>query len=137
MNDKLHKLCSDISVSIYEHAYEIRRVMNLCGDESRFWKATVCGSKRVYNEFHKELDNSTPTLFDEFSERDSKFYTYKLPIDGEDVMKTFNIGPSAKVKEILDKIFTFTLINTDKTSRKDCLDYLNYLKLLEDNYANF
>ena len=133
MNDKLHKLCTDISVSIYEHAYEVRRVMNLCGDEDSFWKATVCGSIRVYNEFHKVLYVDTPTLFDEFSERDSKFYTYKLPIDGEDVMKAFNIEPSAKVKEILDKVFTFTLINTDRTSRKDCMDYLNYLK----NYENF
>ena len=111
--------------------------MNLCGDEDSFWKATVCGSKRVYNEFHKEDYNGVPTLFEEFSERDSKFYTYKLPIDGEDVMKTFNIGPSAKVKEILDKVFTFTLINTDKTSRKDCLDYLNYLKKVKDDFGEF
>ena len=133
MNDKLHKLCTDICVSIYEHAYEVRRIMNLCGDEDSFWKATVCGSIRVYNEFHKEDYNGAPTLFEEFSERDSKFYTYKLPIDGEDVMKVFNIEPSPKVKKILDRVFTFALINTDKTSRKDCLDYLTYLKQTEDN----
>ena len=137
MNDKLHELCTDISVSIYEHAYEIRRIMNLCGDEHSFWKATVCGSKRVYNEFHKELDNSTPTLFEEFSERDAKFYDYKLPIDGEDVMRVFNIEPSPKVKKILDRVFTFALINTDKTSRKDCLDYLTYLKKIEDEFGDF
>lgn len=138
MNNKLHELCTDECIAFEERTYEVRRIMNLCGNEDRFWNTTVCGSKTVYYTFHNnEYDLDELSLFEEFSERDSKFYTYKLPIDGEDVMKTFNIGPSAKVKEILDKVFTFTLINTDKTSRKDCIDFLNYLKKVKDDFGEF
>lgn len=134
MNDKLHELCTDMCVSLYEHAYEVRRIMNLCGNAERFWNTTVCGSKRVFNEFNYVGDDLLDiSLFEEFNEKDSKFYDYKLPIDGEDVMRVFNIEPSPKVKKILDRVFTFALINTDKTSRKDCLDYLTYLKQTEDN----
>ena len=134
MNDKLHELCTDVSIDFEERKYEVRRIMNLCGNEDRFWNTTICGSKDVYYTFHdNEYDLDELSLFEEFSERDAKFYDYKLPIDGEDVMRVFNIEPSPKVKKILDRVFTFALINTDKTSRKDCLDYLTYLKQTEDN----
>ena len=137
MNEKLYKLCTDISVSLYEHSYEVRRIMNLCGSKERFYNATICGSKRVYYEFQIAWDMSTPSLFEEFDEEDSMFYTYKLPIDGNDVMEVFNIEPSKKVKKILDKVFTFVLINTDKTSKEDCMNYLKYLKKTEDEFGDF
>ena len=53
-------------------------------------------------------------------------------------MEVFNIGPGAEVKKILNSVFNFALINTDKTSRNDCLDFLKYLKEIEDDeWYNF
>lgn len=137
MNENLHELCSDISVYIEEHDYEVRRVMNSCGSYDRFYYATICGSKKVYNVFHD--DKFSPiSLFDEYDEKYEKYYHYKLPITGDDVMEVFNIGPCAEVKKILNSVFNFALINTDKTSRNDCLDFLKYLKEIEDDeWYNF
>lgn len=134
MNDKLYKYCTDISISIYEHAYHIREIMNLCGNSKLFYDVTVCGSLRVFSEFHGKFSGCEheQTMFEEFDENYKKYYTYKLPVNGEDVMEIFNIKPSSKVKNILNNVFLFTMLNTEETSREHCINYLKYLKKCED-----
>ena len=130
MNEKLHKICTDICVSLYENFYKVREIMNKCGSKKDFYNAVICGSERVFYEFlNCDYGN---TLFDELDEKYSMFYDYKLPVDGNDVMETFNIEPSSKVKELLNKIFMFVCVNPDKNTREDCLNYVKYMKKTEN-----
>ena len=58
---------------------------------------------------------------------EKKYLTYKLPVDGEDVMRVANIQPGPKVKEYLDRLLKFAFANPDYCEREDILNYLRYL----------
>jgi hypothetical protein len=52
------------------------------------------------------------------------FFTYKLPVDGNDVMAVLNIGPSKEVKEALDRLWMFAFVNPQHSDRSNLLNYL-------------
>lgn len=133
---ELESICNQIYIAIEEKQYSIRKIMNQCGNKELFLLSTIIGSDKVRDVFHTTTFDM-PTLFEEFDDLDKMFYTYKLPIDGEDVMKVFNINPSAEVKKILDRVFMFACVNPDNSGREDCFNYLKSLKKIKDEWGEY
>lgn len=114
----------------------VRRVMNECGDSDLFLFATAIGDEEVADYFCERDDNGN-SMFDEYNESEEKFYTYKLPITGEDVMEIFGIEPGKTVKEVLNKTLNFVFVNPFKSSREDCLAFVKYLKEIKDAWGEY
>ena len=51
------------------------------------------------------------------------YFEYKLPVDGNDVMKALNIEPGKKVKEALDMLLQEAFKNHDLT-KEDCIQLI-------------
>lgn len=134
-NKELNDICTNICVAIEEQTYKIRKIMNQCGNSKRFHATTIIGSYKVTTEFNEPNYFNNLTLFEEFDFNDYMFYTYKLPVDGFDIMKIFEIEPGKEVKEILDKTFNFVCVNPHKSSKKDCIDYIIYLKKIKEQWG--
>lgn len=111
--------------------YLSRKVMNDCGDERRFLTTTIIGSAELYHEFHaayKDGFDGDSSLYDYLIEHEKEYFTYEIPITGEDVMSELGIGPCEKVGKALDRLKKFAFINKDHKSREDLLGYLKYIK---------
>ena len=54
---------------------------------------------------------------------DKSYFEYKLPVDGNDVMKALNIEPGKKVKEALDMLLQEAFKNHDLT-KEDCIQLI-------------
>ena len=63
-----------------------------------------------------------------------KMFGYKLPINGEDVMRELNLKPGVVVKNILDKFIKMSFVNPNIT-RETCLKQLPsvYKQILNEN----
>lgn len=111
--------------------YLSRKVMNECGTERKFLTSTLVGSYEVYNEFHSFLSDDYDdysTLYYHLLEYEKEYFTYEIPVTGEDVMSELEIGPCEKVGKALDRLKKFAFINKDHKSREDLLGYLKYIK---------
>lgn len=111
--------------------YLSRKVMNECGTERKFLVSTLIGSYDVYYEFHSFISedyDEYSTLYDHLLEYEKEYFTYELPLTGEDVMTELGIGPCEKVGKALDRLKKFAFINKDHKSREDLIGYLKYIK---------
>lgn len=111
--------------------YLSRKVMNECGDERRFLTATIIGSAELYHEFHSLISDpydDDSSLFETLLESEGEYFTYELPLTGEDVMDELGIGPCEKVGKALDRLKQFAFINKFNKSKEDLLNYLRYIK---------
>ena len=115
--------------------------MNECGDTETFLWATIVGSAEVLHCFHDwELwknwfDTKSwegKNFFTYLDENQSEFYTYKIPIDGNDVMEIFGIGPGKDVKTYLLMTRTNALILGKCLNREQCLEFLRGRKKVQD-----
>ena len=110
-----------------DYSHIVRRVMNDCGTDRRFLTATIIGSPKLYHEFHTVCEDGFDgysSLYDSVIEHEKKYFTYKLPVDGNDVMEVLGIGPSKEVKEALDRLWMFAFINPEYTDRENIMNYL-------------
>lgn len=135
-NEKLEKVIYEKEDYLENMESLIRRVMNECGDSDTFCLACGIGDGTVADYF-LERDYDGNTVFEEYDEYQKKFYTYKLPVTGEDVMEIFGIGPGKKVKEVLTKTLNFVFVNPSKSSKEDCIDFVKYLKQLDDEWGKY
>lgn len=72
-----------------------------------------------YDYFMKQLDN--------------KFFGYKLPISGDDIMSTLHIAPCREVKLIMDKLVKQAYHNPN-LDREQCIKQITYIaKQIEKN----
>ena len=106
-----------------------RKYANICGSQERMQIMLSCGDeldKSYYFEKYDDYDSYLPCLFDELCSREDvkMFFTYKLPVDGNDVMAVLNIGPSKEVKEALDRLWMFAFVNPQHSDRSNLLNYL-------------
>ena len=117
----------------------IRKVMNECGNTDTFIRCISIGDLKIASYFfdYNEYTDDYNSIFDELNDSESKFYNYKLPITGEDVMEIFNIEPGRKIKEILDKTLRFVYVNPQKSDRESCLDFVKYLKQIKDKWNEY
>lgn len=114
-----------------DYSHIVRKVMNDCGDERRFLTATIIGSVELYHEFHTVCEDGYhgyDSLYDSIIEHEKEYFTYEIPVTGEDVMSELEIGPCEKVGKALDRLKQFAFINKDHKSREDLLGYLKYIK---------
>lgn len=111
--------------------YLSRKVMNECGTERKFLVSTLIGSYDVYYEFHSFLSDDYDdysSFYDHLLEYEKEYFTYEIPVTGEDVMSELGIGPCEKVGKALDRLKKFAFINKDHKTREDLIGYLKYLK---------
>lgn len=105
-----------------------RRFMHKCGSERRMkYMLLIDGDT---NDIFFDWDRNywdEGCLFNQYSKENEKFYTYKLPVDGNDVMRVLNIGPSKKVQVALDRLLNFVFVNPDHDGREDLLAYLEQI----------
>ena len=134
-NEKLQKIFYDDDFE-EDVRVAVRKIMNKCGDSNTFYLAIGIGDRTIADYF-LERDYNGNTEFEEYDEYEKKFYTYKLPITGEDVMEIFGIGPGKKVKEVLNKTLNFVFVNPSKSSKEDCIDFVKYLKQLDDEWGKY
>ena len=93
----------------------LRKLLYECKNVSRFinilsvYKFYGVDSMKVYKEALKEVGN--------------KMFGYKLPVNGNDVMKTLNIEGGPKVKKILDELLDYAFYDPDIT-KEFCIDYI-------------
>lgn len=65
--------------------------------------------------------------FEELQQENGKFYSYKLPVDGNEIMREANIPPCSKVKEYHDRLLNFAFANPDHCEKEDIMNYLKYI----------
>ena len=107
-----------------------RKYANRAKDSDRLKNIFMVGDSVIYDYFFDVDDDwgYGPTcIFDNLLKEEKKYLTYKLPVDGEDVMRVANIQPGPKVKEYLDRLLKFAFANPDYCEREDILNYLRYL----------
>jgi tRNA nucleotidyltransferase/poly(A) polymerase len=107
-----------------------RKVMNECGDERRFLTATIIGSVELYHEFHTVCEDGFDgynSLYDSIIEHEKEYFTYKLPVDGNDVMEVLGIKPGPEIKTVLNSLMNFAYINKNEKDEKNIRSYLKYI----------
>lgn len=85
-----------------------------------------CQNKEKFNDFLKCLFVFRPYLYSKFNILDDKIhnhYEYKLPINGDDIMRILNIPPGEKVKKILNSLIRRSFKYPDQTI-DDCIEYI-------------
>lgn len=108
-----------------------REYANVCGNRKRMLNMIWCGDKLGLINYYCDYDDYGDCFFDELCAKEKKFFTYELPVNGDDVMEELGIGPSRKVGEVLDELWKFVFANPDKDSREELLKYLKYVKSKE------
>lgn len=110
--------------------YLSRKVMNECGDERRFLTATIIGNVELYHEFHTVCEDGFDgynSLYDSIIEHEKEYFTYKLPVGGNDVMEALGIKPGPEVKTVLNSLMNFAYINKHEKDEKNIRSYLKYI----------
>jgi poly(A) polymerase len=93
----------------------LRKLLYDCKNVSRFinilavYQYYGVDSMKVYKEALREVG--------------SKMFGYKLPVNGNDVMKTLNIEGGPKIKIILDELLDYAFYDPDIT-KEFCIDYI-------------
>lgn len=90
-----------------------------------------CHTKEKYDDLMKIMFVMIPYIYDKYKDiydQDKHcHFGYKLPIDGDDVMRILRCDPSPKVKEILDTLLGLSFRFPDMT-KSDCIRYINTIK---------
>ena len=90
-----------------------------------------CHTKEKYDDVMKFIFVMLPYIYDKYKDiydpNKHNHFGYRLPIDGDDVMKIFKCGPSAKVKEILNQLLECSFRFPEMT-KEDCCNYLSTIK---------
>lgn len=128
---KENKILSSVLNNDDIEDYLTRKTMNECETEKRFLTVTIIGSPELYNEFHtvfeRDLDGDR-SWYDTVVDCEKEYFTYELPVTGEDVMRVFEIGPCEKVGKVLERLKGFAFINKDHKDRENIMNYLKYIK---------
>jgi len=104
---------SDLITSVYIQELSpknLRKIQYECGDVDTFVKVCEVYSG-VTGHFPQEVAFRTHGMV----ANDTSMFNYKLPIDGNFIMKVKNIGPSKEVKKYLDFCYEMALINPSLT----------------------
>lgn len=106
-----------------------RRFMHKCGSEKRMKNMLRINSMTADEFFEWDYDFwEKGCQFNDYSAQNEKFYTYTLPVDGNDVMEVLGIEPSERVRNVLNKLWKFVWVNPDKTDKESIMNYLKYIK---------
>ena len=122
------RLGEEIDVDCEAATTLFREYAHICGSRKRMLNMMWCGDERGLSAYYFDYDEYGDCLFDELYKSEEKFFTYELPVDGEDVMRELGIGPSKEVGDTLKKLWKFVYGNPTKDSREELLKYLNYVK---------
>ena len=106
--------------------YIFRRFMHVCGS-SRKLQIVLSINSTLYDMFFDYSYGYECSLFRELENENMMFYGYKLPVDGNDVMNVLGIGPSEKVKIVLDRLLKFVFVNPDHSDRDSLMRYLEQI----------
>ena len=103
-----------------DNTWLFRKYASICGNQKRMQIMLSCGDEIDAEDFFED-----GTFFWLCEQENVKmFFTYKLPVDGNDVMVALNIGPSKEVKEALDRLWMFAFVNPQHSDRSNLLNYL-------------
>ena len=115
-------------IDLYSHEkFMFRLYMYVCKNHRRM-KAVVALNDDLRFFFMSDRNEYGRTDFNEYECDGREFYDYELPVNGDDVMEIFEIGPSAKVGEILEECLEFVLRKPQFKSRENLLNYMRMLK---------
>jgi hypothetical protein len=73
-------------------------------------------------------------------------FTYKLPVNGNDVMDILKISGGVLVKKVLDRLINHAFSNPDALTRESCIKQIPYItkelvksdmKLFADNFIKY
>ena len=103
-----------------------RKFMYHCGS-SRKLQVVLSMDEHLYDYFFDFYYGEECNMFREYENANLMFYTYKLPVDGNDVMEVLGIGPSEKVKIALDRLLDFVFANPDHSDRDNLMRYLEQI----------
>lgn len=98
-------------------ADKVREIAMICKDEEHF-RRLVAISKAMQIRIGPSADMAFDFLFD--VEDIDMMFGYKLPVNGDDIMELLEIGPSVKIKLILDMLMTNAYENP-KISKGTCM----------------
>lgn len=88
-------------------------------------------NKERYSDFLKILFVFKPYIYNKYKKIFDKdrhcHYDYKLPIDGDDVMKVLHCGPSERVKNILKTLLEYSFEYPNIT-KEDCIKYIKTIR---------
>lgn len=106
--------------------YHFRRWMNLCGSARKL--QVVLSIDPELRDMYFDTYDFEDSLFNDMEDGNLEYYTYKLPVNGEDVMEVLGIKPGPEVKSTLDALMNFAYINKDFKDEKSIRDYLKYIR---------
>jgi len=102
----------------------VRRFQYLCKDIETFNEVmtVACSFHPKREDLIDRLIKTTKSMVQDGTD----MFNYKLPVSGDDIMKTLNIGPSAEVKEYLNKLLNQAFLHPHIT-KKELLEILKFL----------
>ena len=102
----------------------VRRFQYLCKDIETFNEVmtVACSFHPKREDLIDRLIKTTKSMVQDGTD----MFNYKLPVSGDDVMKTLNIGPSVEVKEYLNKLLNQAFLHPHIT-KKELLEILKFL----------
>jgi tRNA nucleotidyltransferase/poly(A) polymerase len=105
--------------------YEVSKLQHRCGSEELFWK--YLKSQLAVGAANNENVEWFALVSDYIKEHGTRMYDYKLPVDGNDVMRVMGIGPSKTVGDVLDFCLHRAFEKNDLT-REDCISQFELLR---------
>ena len=109
----------------YDTTWLFRKYASICGNAKKMQIMLSCGDEIDAEDYFECYNSELSYFYDLVTRKDvMKFFTYKLPVDGNDVMEVLGIGPSKEVKEVLDRLWMFAFVNPDHSDRENLMNYL-------------
>ena len=122
---KKHKKEFENEDYVGNETFYFRRMMNICGDSRKLH--FILSIDTDLRDYFFDTDFEEDTTFKEMERDNLEYYTYKLPVDGNDVMEVLGIKPGPAVKSVLNSLMNFAYINKDFKDEKSIRDYLKYI----------
>ena len=105
--------------------YEVSKLQHRCGSEELFWK--YLKTQLAVGAANNENVEWFALVSDYIKEHGTRMYNYKLPVDGNDVMRIMEIGPSKTVGDVLNSCLHRAFEKNDLT-REECIAQFELLR---------
>lgn len=101
-----------------ENLHAALNVINADNNSHSKWACAPKQVELIYKRLEEMKEQKTKIIVD-------------VPINGNDIMKTFNLKPSKKIGEILEKVKEYVIGKETDVTKEECIEFIKANKLIE------